>query len=378
MKYNEQVLKVIAAVFMIYLSSIAFLYLMIPDNRFSESENRMLEQMPRFSMDDLWEGKLSSDCEKYLTDQFPFRDFWIGVKSDSERILGRRENNGVYLGEDGRLFQKCNEMDKKGLQATLATINSFAVSRADLDLYFLLVPNSAAIYKDSLPAYAPTDNSIVYINQIKSSLDNQINYIDIYDSLLDQKGESIYYKTDHHWTTIGAYCAYRHAAKSMGFAAREQDDFQIKKVTDSFYGSLYSKGGFRHLNPDKIELYIPKSSELYTVDYYDYNQCSNSLYFMDNLKKKDKYSVFLNGNQSLIRIRMNTDNDKKLLLLKDSFANSFVPFLTEHYSEIYVVNLRYYNDNLSQLIDSQGINNVLLLYSVNGFLEKAGEQFPGL
>lgn len=355
-----------------------FLYLLIPDKSFSESENRMLEQIPRFSMDDLWQGKLSSNYEKYLADQFPFRDFWIGIKSDSERILGRKENNGVYLGKDGRLFQKCNYADRKDIEDGLAAINSFALSRPDLNMYFLLVPNSAAVLKDSLPAYAPPDDSLIYINQVQKLLDKRIKYIDIYDTLDDNKAKDIFYKTDHHWTSKGAYYAYRQAAETMGFVAREQDYFEIKDVTDKFYGSLYSKGGFRHLAPDSIELYFPKDDESYTVDYYDYKQSLNSLYFMDNLSKKDKYTVFLNGNQSLIRIKTNTDNDRKLLLLKDSFANSFIPFLTGHYNEIYVVDLRYYNDNLNELIESQGINNVLVLYSMNGFLEQAGEQLAGL
>ena len=136
-----------------------------------------------------------------------------------------------------------------------------------------------------------------------------------------------------------------------------------------FYGSLYSKSVFRNLLPHSIELYIPKTDESYEIEYYDENKISESLYDMESLNKKDKYTVFFGGNHSLIKISTNIHNGKKLLIIKDSYANSIIPFLAGHYSEIYVVDPRYYIDNVNQLIENNDIDNVLVLYNVISFFE---------
>jgi hypothetical protein len=155
----------------------------------------------------------------------------------------------------------------------------------------------------------------------------------------------------------------------MNIKPHDESYFDVKKVTDEFYGSLYSKGGFRHINPDSIELYIPKADEECKVDYVDENRTSNSIYDMDCLNKKDKYTVFLGGNHSLVKITSNAPNKKKLLVVKDSYANSFIPFLTGHYSEIYVVDLRYYNEDLKDLVNKNKINDILFLYSAGNFIQ---------
>ncbi|MEY8304404.1 DHHW family protein [Anaerosalibacter bizertensis] len=180
---------------------------------------------------------------------------------------------------------------------------------------------------------------------------------------------SIYYKTDHHWTSKGAFYAYKRLGESMGFYPHGNDYFDIKEVTDSFYGSLYSKGRFRNIKGDSIELYIPKKSENCTVEYYDEKKISNSLYNMESLKEKDKYTVFLNGNHSLLKINTDISNSKKLLIIKDSYANSLVPFLTGHYNEIYMIDLRYFNEDLSKFIKENNIDDTLILYNVKTFFE---------
>lgn len=358
-----------AVLFIGFIVTIIILNIMMPDKEFSESENRVLQQAPKFSIKRLLDGKFTLDYEKYISDQIAYRDFWIGVKANAEQLLGKKDNNGVFLGSDGYLFQTFEKPNLQSLNDKVAAINSFALSNPDAKIYFLLAPNSVKVLEDKLPPYASPEDQLEYINKVRKKLNNKIKFIDVYDTLVSKKDEYIFYKTDHHWTTNGAYYAYSKAAFDLGFTPNDKKYFKIKKVASDFYGSLYSKSGFRNLKPDNIELFIPKYDEKYKVYYYDKDEVDTSLYKLDNLKKKDKYTVFFNGNHPLIQIETNNKSGKKILIAKDSFANSFIPFLTAHYSQIYVVDLRYYNDDINSLIKEHKIEEILILYSVNTFFE---------
>lgn len=368
-KWNSVTKYISCILLLLYIGIIVFLNLITPDKIFSDSENRILEQAPNFSFKELFKGKFTENYEKYIADQFTLRDFWIGIKSDCQGVLGNKESNGVYSGKDGYLLQSFKEPENRSFQEKMEAINSFAQSIPKVNKYFMLVPNSVKILQQKLPSYAPVDDELVAINKVKASVDKSIKFVDIYDALYSKRDEYIYYKTDHHWTTKGAYYAYEKIAKDMGFSAHEENYFNVKKVTDSFYGSLYSEGGFRHIKPDSMELYIPKTDENYTVEYYDENRTSNSFFNMNNLSKKDKYTVFFGGNYSFIKINMKNTSDKKLLVVKDSYANCFLPFLCDNFSEIYVIDLRYYDESLNALIKSNAISDLLILYNVNTFFQ---------
>lgn len=343
--------------------------LLIPDKKFSESENRVLQQFPKFTFERLFKGRFVEEYEKYISDQIAFRDFWIGVKTNCERALGKRDSNGVYLGKKGQLMQDFKSPETTDVERKARNIKEFALSVPDVKTYFMLVPDSVKILEEQLPPFASPADQLIYINQVRNILKDDVEFVDVYSALSSKKNEYIYYRTDHHWTSQGAYLGYRELAKTMGLKALDRMDFDVRKVADDFYGSLYSKSGFRNLEPDDIELFIPKDKNHTRVWYYDKNSGSNSPYVIDNLKKKDKYTIFLDGNHSLIKLTTNNGNDRKLLVVKDSFANCFIPFLTEHFSEIYAVDLRYYNDSLKNLIQSKNISDVLILYSVNTFFE---------
>lgn len=354
---------------LLYMGIMILFNIIIPNKTFSESENRPLEQKPKFSFQSLVNGKFISNFEKYISDQFPFRDFWIGVKSESERTLGKKENNEVYLGEDNYLIQKFKKPKNDDLKSRVEAINSFALSNPHMNKYFMLVPNSIKILENKLPSYAPNADQLLYIDKIKRGLSKDIKFIDVYDTLSSKKDEYIFYKTDHHWTSKGTYYAYEKIGTYMGFTPHNNNYFNVKKVTDSFYGSLYSKSGFRHLTPDDIEIYLPQENAVQSVYYSDTNKKLNSIYSMDNLNKKDKYTIFFDGNHPLVKINTTVKNNKKLLVIKDSYANCFVPFLIGHYSEIYMVDLRYYSEDINTLIKANNINDSLILYNVNTFFE---------
>jgi hypothetical protein len=372
-KNNKIYNSVMAILLIVFLFGIFFLSIITPDKEFSESENRKLAALPKYSTKSLLKGNFTSDFEKYISDQIVARDFWVNLKADSEKVMGKKDNNGVYLGDDGYLFQMVEKPDKKDIENKVNAINSFSNKNKNLKKYFMLVPNSVKVLEDKLPKFADPPNQLEYIGEVKNKLDDDIKFVDVYDTLYKAKDEYIFYKTDHHWTSKGAYYAYEKLAEDMGLTPHKEDYFDIKKVTDDFYGSLYSKSGFRNLSPDSIELYTPasKNKESWNVQYYDKNISSKSIYNMDNLKKKDKYTVFLDGNHSLVKITTNnnTKDKRKIVIVRDSFANSIIPFLTGHFSEIYVVDLRYFTDSLDELIKDNNIDDCLILYSANTFFE---------
>ncbi|WP_390819108.1 DHHW family protein [Clostridium faecium] len=368
-RYDKVYKYIMSALLLLFIGGIVILNVLTSDKIFSDSENRNLEQLPKFSFKNLMKGKFTTNYEKYVSDQFALRDFWIGVKSDSDRIIGKKENNDVYLGKDGFLIQKFNKPEDKDLKDKVEIINSFDNLTPNVNKYFMLVPTATKILEDKLPNYAADSDELTYIDKVKKSINNNINFVDLYDALSSKKDEYIFYKTDHHWTTKGAYYAYTELSKKMGVEPKSEEDFNMKKVTDEFYGSLYSKGGFRHINPDSINLYLPKDDEEYKVEYLGENKIRDSLYDMNNINKKDKYTVFFNGNYPFIKITTNKGEGRKLLVIKDSYANSFIPFLTSHFSEIYMVDLRYYSEGLSRLIEENQINDMLILYNANTFFE---------
>lgn len=343
--------------------------LLTPDKLFSESENRSLEQLASFSSRNLMSGKLASNVEKYIADQFAARDFWIGLKTDAERVIGKKESHGVYLGKDGFLLQKFIPPTDENLKEKVAAIHAFDDSTPDLRKYVMLVPTAQSVLADKLPSNVSDNGELVSRGKVQRSLRENIHIVDVYPALFANREQSIFYKTDHHWTTNGAYYAYQALGKQMGFEPKIKEDFRIETVTNDFYGSLYSKSGYRHMKPDSIKLYLPEDNGRNSVEYVDEQQRSDSLYVMDNLKKKDKYTVFLNGNHGLIKIATSNRKGKKLLVIKDSYANSFLPFLTQHFQEIYAVDLRYYEGNIKKLIREQQIHDMLLLYNVQTFFE---------
>ena len=230
----------------------------------------------------------------------------------------------------------------------------------------MLVPTATKVLEDKLPKYAPNDDELTYIDKVFSGLNYNIVKINPYEALHENKDEYIYYKTDHHWTSKGAYIAYKVMCEKLGLTPKSIEDFDVINVTDSFYGSLSSKIGTKGKDVDSIDVYVPKDSDI-IVNYVEEQKKSTSLFNSEALDKKDKYEVFTGGNHPFINIKTLGDPNKKLLIIKDSYANCFLPFLTSHYGEINVVDLRYFYDDLDKLIKNKEITDVLFLYNSNTF-----------
>lgn len=368
MNKNKKVYtRILALVFIISIFGIFFMNIFSKDKNFSEEENRMLAKKPKFSIDRLLEGRYTEKYEKYVEDQFIFRNSWIGVKSTVDKLLGRKEENGVFLSKDGYLIEDFKKPEEKNLEETIKAMNNFNEKYKGINQYALIAPNAVSVLKDKLPKNVPVEDQRVYIEKLKSSLNSNIKFIDTYNTLESHKDEYIYYRTDHHWTTLGAYYAFLDAAKEMGLTPKD-NYYNIETVTDEFYGTLYSKSGFKGILPDSIEVYIPKDeNDQVLVNYEEEKKKSGSIYNSEKLKEKDKYEVFLEGNHPLVKINTLVNNNKKLLLIKDSYANSFVQFLTPYFNDIVIVDPRYYYGDIDKLISEEGITDLLYLYNANTF-----------
>lgn len=363
MKFNKIYCISISLAFLLILLFFVIANIINKDIEFSEIENRNLQEKPKILSDNYVE-KLNS----YMADQFFIREKLVSFKSRIDLVLGKNKINNVYIGSDNQLFEEFKIKSNDDLLNKVDAINEFKKSNEDLLVNFMLVPTATSILDDKLPLYAPVDDEIEYINNVKSYLLDDIKFIPIYDKLKANKNEYIYYKTDHHWTADGAYLGYEAFCESSGIEATNKEDFEKIIGSNDFYGSLSSKVGLFGLYRDKLNIYIPKNSNL-LVNYVIEQKKDTSLFNSDKLKHKDKYQVFLNGNHPLIEIETDKNLDKKILVIKDSFANNFVPFLTENYGNIFLIDLRYYTDSINEFIKNNDINEVLFLYNVNTFNE---------
>lgn len=350
--------------FFIYIVSFFALQWIISDKTFSELENRNLSGLPELSIEKVLNGEFESGFETYIADQFPFRDQFISVKSNAERWLQKKENNGVYLGKDGYLLQHFIEPDLELAKRNAVYISSLT---DQFNVYMALAPTATSILDNKLPLFAQPYSELKFIDIVTSNLSPAVHTVPITDALIAHKNEKIYYKTDHHWTTLGAYYAYTAFCSMADITPVPLDDFRVETVSESFYGSLFSKGNFTFASPDSLQLFYPKNEAPVTVTYEASGTVTDSLYAYEYLDKKDKYSVFLDNNHPLIKINTSVNNGKKIMVIKDSYANSFVPFLTAHYEEIHILDLRMLSIPVRTYGIENDIDDVLILYNVQNF-----------
>ncbi|MGN0403425.1 MAG: DHHW family protein [Acetatifactor sp.] len=344
-------------------------FLVKKDREFSETENRYLSQKPAFSMENFFSGQYTREVESYVNDQFPFRDAWVSFRSDFLQFAGYREINDVYLGEDDYLIEKWLDRDFEEAQLlkNMDAVREFVKRYPEQQTSVMLVPTAGMIYQDKLPSNAPMFDQQVVSDTLRENL-SDVTYIDLIPLFLAHNTEELFYKTDHHWTTRGAFLAYEQWCGAKGMTAREEE-FTARTLTTEFQGSLYSKVLGTHCAKDKVEIYHREDQAEYCVEYNFARSRSDSVYAMENLQKKDKYQVFFGGNHPEITIRTSQKNQKHLLVLKDSFANAFVPFLLNDYETIHIIDLRYYNGNLDNYILDNCINECLFLYNMKNFCE---------
>ena len=353
----------VCALFVIVFTALSTL---TPDKTFSANENRNLRQRPDFSMDGLMRGSFFSDTAAHFSDQFALRDRWISLKLTYDKLIGMRESHDVYLGKDHYLLQKTVEPDAKALDDIANAVNSFASLHSDLSTRMLVVPCAAAVLPDKLPGSAPVRDQAADIDAFGQRLSG-VTFTNASEALRSSNdSRNLFYRTDHHWTSYGARTVYEKCAPGLGIDA-PVTEFDEYLLSETFLGTLGSQSGSFRLR-DTIEIYVPKECPNYYVYYADQGKTVSSLYVRDKLNEKDQYQVFLGGNHPIVEIHTAAASGRSLLIFKDSYANSFVQYLIPHYDTIIMIDPRYYFNRLDNVIQANGITDVLFLYSANTLL----------
>lgn len=367
---NRKTAKIFGFIFPAILIVVMFFNIFLPDKKFSAEENRLLQTMPKLSISSIFSGRFETKAESYAADQFMLRNMFIKMKSSFDTSLGSTESNNVFMCKDNYLMENISKADAKKMENNYNSLAKLKQLYPNINMDFMLVPNAANIMFDKLPLFAVTEDQNKQMDDFFKKIQSiGINPVDVRDTFKNNKEKiELYYHTDHHWTTDGAYLAYQDFAKKNKLNSNIKYD--ALAVKNDFRGTLASKSGFTNGLNDMIKIYIPKEGQNYknsVIFYSDTKEKTTEFYKLNNLKKKDTYTVFGGSNHPIYSIKTPVSSQRKLLLIKDSYANSFIPFLSQDYREIIVIDPRYFFDDISEIIKANGITDILFLYNANTF-----------
>jgi hypothetical protein len=352
----------ITALFCIFIGGFLVAGAISPDR--AQSGREVLQQLPKPTVESVFNGEFMTAFEDYCSDQFFGRDAWVGMKAAAEQAAGKRENNNIYFCKQDTLITRFDAPDQSRVDGNTGYVNQF-VANAGVPVYFSLVPGQAAIWADRLPTGAPNADQKAIIDVVYGASDAL--YYDSYQALWDHRDEYLYYRTDHHWTSLGAYYGYVSLMEALGMEPVPLERYEKTVVSERFYGTTFSTSGLGSIQPDSIWTYVPDGG-LQVTSYFSTAAQEGSLYNPSALEGIDQYTYFMGGNQVLSIIKNPNVDGPKLLILRDSYADSMVPFLTQHFSEIHMVDLRYNRGSVPAYIKEAGIDMALVLYSVPNYV----------
>ena len=338
-----------SGIFLLFIFSLTILNLFTPHKTFSENENRMLADFPDASLNNIFLGDFDTQFEDWFSDQFIRRAHWIEMKAALRKDMGAIENNNVFFGKDDRLIQQFLTYDETVLKNNINAINEFSEDNGVV-VNVLLVPGASQGEKKYLPFGAAGIDEQALLNEIYGQLKDQ-NTIDV-ASLLGTS-DDYYFRTDHHWNEKGAYLGYTAICQKV--LNKQPNEFEYTQVSDSFYGTMYSRSGAFWNKPDSIYR-IDGHDDLRLEIRYEDGSSSTSIYRDTRLDEKDKYTYYLDGNHPYVYIKTSVSNNKKAILIKDSFSHILLPYLIEEYEEIELFDLRYYHDSISTHLNPNGVS----------------------
>lgn len=357
-------------IFMVLLLGLAGKEALSHQRIYSPVEKRELQTRPEISITKVLDGRFQKKYESYLRDQFPGRDHWVSFQTDMELFMGKNEIHNVYIGKNHYLLEHYTEkeFDPQQISKNLQALEKFVgKAKQNADVHVMMVPTKSWILREKLPAFAPHYKEQKFYDALQQKLEKEDVLISVEPVLDAHKEEEIYYRTDHHWTTLGAWYAYEQYTKAVGGdLQRAQGKKKFRCISKDFYGTTYAKINYAR-QADKIEIYEP--ADKLRVVYNMGEKKTKTLYDVSFLKTADQYSVFTGGNQAVLEITGGIKNGKTLLLIKDSFANSILPFLAEDYEKLVVVDLRQLNVSGDRLLEMFSPTDILILYNSAQFAQ---------
>lgn len=357
-------------IFMVLLLGLAGKEALSHQRTYSPVEKRELQTRPEISITKVLDGRFQKKYESYLRDQFPGRDHWVSFQTDMELFMGKNEIHNVYIGKNHYLLEHYTEkeFDPQQISKNLQALEKFVgKAKQNADVHVMMVPTKSWVLREKLPAFAPHYKEQRFYDALQQKLEKEDVLISVEPVLDAHKEEEIYYRTDHHWTTLGAWYAYEQYTKAVGGdLQRAQGKKKFRCISKDFYGTTYAKINYAR-QADKIEIYEP--ADKLRIVYNMGEKKTKTLYDFSFLKTTDQYSVFTGGNQAVLEITGGIKNGKTLLLIKDSFANSILPFLAEDYEKLVVVDLRQLNVSGDRLLEMFSPTDILILYNSAQFAQ---------
>lgn len=354
---------------LIFVSVFGISIFTVPKSDFSLDENRALETLDGISLGDTISGELSERLSNFFCDQFPLRRSFTSLKASTELTLGRGENNGVIFGKSGYLMIKPKYADMSLYYENLESIKEFCrgYEESGIDTAVFFAPRAVDVLGVYLPdGYADGDMDEPWAVAYEKIPELESVNAELYEAAA--RGEYVWYRTDHHWSSLGAYYAYAEICEEFGIFACPRSDIVFEKAAEGFCGSVYSKAGVSEVCADDIYICRDTGSDYISVN-YDTGEVRDGLYFREYVEKKDKYSIFLGGNHGHMGV-YSAGERETLLVIKDSFANSAIPYLARNFNlEIY--DLRYFNGAISEEIEKIAPDKILILYGIDTVLTDA-------
>ena len=359
--------KIITSFFCLLLAVSALIGLLMPDRYYSEREKRTLTQKPKFTVANFISGEFSGELEKYLTDQVPLRDDWVTIKTYMELAIGKRESGGVYICKDKYLMDKFTSYIKKQLAANAAALADLQEKLAaeGVSMNTILVPIAAQVLTDKLPAHAPVTD---YTAILQVLTDAGVDTTDVFFTLAAHSSENIYYRTDHHWTSLGAYyayCAWRGIEPNA-------DEWTQEILCDNFHGTTWNKVPLPSVPAEEITAWYQHPTR--HVSYNNGQYETESIYERKYLSGSDQHAVFLDVSRAQTVIE-GSGKSGKFLLIKDSYGNAFSQFPVEDYAEVHVLDLRFFKGDVTEYAKENDITDALVLYDVQNFVKDTNLRF---
>lgn len=372
---NKGVNIALIAAFFAFIFVFAVLFWVLPDKVLSETENRSLQSFPTFTLKTLSDGTFTEEFATYMADQFPARDFFVGVKAATESALLKGQNNGVINAKDGYLITRYDSVDETILENNIDCISKFvnAAEAQGISVTCAFAGRTMDVASSLLPKSYGDDSSVAAWAALDKFCEEKgLSYVDLLTPLKArfEAGEYVYYRTDHHWTTLGAMYAYNEIALAADLPVASAGGFDIETASDAFYGTTWSTAGIKWAKPDTMEFYRFAGDDLLTTEVKGV-ESFQGLYKREALETKDKYTSFIGGNAAEVHVTACDGQREKILLVKDSFAHSVVPFLADEY-DLVIVDLRYYSKPLTELCRDEGIEKVIILYNMDTLSSEAG------
>jgi hypothetical protein len=393
-------LKLNSVVFCTVLIVGGLLFYVLPKQKISEDEKRRLTPFPEFSIEKLFSSQYTDSIDLYYSDNFTFRNQLISIAAQIKEMRGYADQKIQFYGGDELKKKETSqpnatseevdddqpiEMPYENLKSIIIAdkraIQMFGGSRFSAMNYSNLLRSYKSTFKDSVKIHCmaiPVGSDFYLPAQLNKKKEKEfidtlyrflggggIACVNAYGELRKHKQDYIQFNTDHHWTGLGAYYAYQAFCKSAGFSPIPLEQM-TRKVIPGFLGTLYYRTRSADLkeNVDSVVYHkIPYETVATVYKSYNSKPVGGSLYY-ENAKGGNSYGVYLGSDYPMMRVVSPIKNGRRIAVFKDSYGNAFSPYLASHYEEVFILDYRYFDGDMQDLVKKFRITDILFAHNV--------------